>query len=120
MPSALTVPLICFGAKTKNNVRKFGAFQDLAMHLLVAAAVPAVAAYRVHDDAAADLAAGRIETDCAALESERPVNGVKVAAERIFNLRMSGIKLNNGFLSLGYGRKKQCSQSREDREVEWN
>ncbi len=102
----------------ENNFRKFGAFENFAMHLLVAASVSGVSAGRVHDNGAADFAAGRIETDRATFEGEFSMHRVHVAAERKFNLRLRRVELNDGFLCPGCGRQNECGHRGGEREEE--
>ena len=86
------------------------------MHARVAAAVSAFAARRVHDNRAIHFSRGRVEMNCAALESEFSMDGVEVAAERKFNFRLCRVKLNSGFLRGGRGRENQCGQSGKNNE----
>jgi hypothetical protein len=118
--SAIRVDLASDLSRHENDFRKFGAFENFAVHLLIAAAVSAVAAGCVHDDGAADFAARRIEPDGAALGGKRSMNRVRNVAEREFDFRLRRVELNDGFLGPGCGRQNQRGQPGEDREDKRN
>lgn len=102
-----------YAFRRENNFRKFIAFENLAMHPVVAAVIAGVSAGRVDHDGAAGRAGGWIEADRAAFEFESSVNGVESRAESELNFRLRRIELNGQFLRTRGRDKTHCGQNRE-------
>ena len=104
----------CHLSWRERDFREFGALQNFAMHLAVAAVISALATGCVDDNCAIRLASCGIKPDRAALEFENPVNGMQNVTQRKGDFRLSRVELDDGFPGVRHGSKHVSGEQNDE------